>query len=82
MLVVIVKERLQAMIEDEIKCWGNVSGGPNLDAFDFNPRETDPKLLEELGYYADKQAWIAGVRIKFLKDYLAEVQALPQFNGK
>lgn len=82
MLVVISKERLQVLLQDEIKCWENVSGGPNINAFTFDPKETDPKLLEELGYYENREAWIAGARIKELRAYIEELQQLPQFTGK
>lgn len=82
MLVVLSREQLQSFLEDEIKCWENVSGGPNLDAFDFDPREVDPKLLMDLGYYDNREAWIAGARIKKLREYIAELQQLPPFTGK
>jgi hypothetical protein len=60
MLIVISKEQLAVILEEEIKCWESVSGGPNLNAFSFDPKETDPKVLKELGYYTNRESWIAG----------------------
>lgn len=82
MLVVISKEQYVALLQDEIKSWECVGGGPNLDAFDFDPRETDPRLLMDLGYYDNREAWIAGVRIKELRRCIDELNALPQFTGR
>jgi hypothetical protein len=82
MLVVFSKEKLQALLEEEIKCWESVSGGPNLNAFSFDPKTTDPQQLKELGYYEDREAWIAGARIKDLRAFIAELDELPQFTGR
>jgi hypothetical protein len=78
MLIAIVKEDLINVIKQEIQCWESISGGPNYDAFPFNPRKVDPKELTRLGYYKNKDAWIAGVRIKQLKEYLAEIESTDQ----
>ncbi len=82
MLIVISKEQLAVILEEEIKCWESVSGGPNLNAFSFDPKETDPKVLKELGYYNDRESWIAGARIKRLREYIEELNKLPQYTGK
>ena len=82
MLIVISKEQLAVLLEEEIKCWESVSGGPNLNAFSFDPKTTDPQLLKQLGYYEDREAWIAGARIKALREYLIELNNTPQFTGK
>ena len=82
MLIVISKEQLAVVLEEEIKCWESVSGGPNLNAFSFDPKTTDPQLLKQLGYYEDREAWIAGARIKVLREYLTELNNTPQFTGK
>ena len=82
MLVVISKEVLMVLLEQEINCWEEVSGGPNVHAFSFNPKTTDPKLLKELGYYDNREAWLAGARIKELRSYLDDLNQLPQFTGK
>lgn len=82
MLVLISKEKLQAFLQEDIKCWEHVGGGPNINAFDFNPVEVDPKVLEELGYFDNRDSWIAGARIKCIREYLDELSALPQFTGK
>lgn len=82
MLIVISKEKLQAFLEEEINCWESVSGGPNLNAFSFDPKTTDPQQLKDLGYYDNREAWIAGARIKDLRAYITELQNTPQFKGK
>ena len=82
MLVVTSKDGLIILLEEEIKCWESVSGGPNLNAFSFDPKETDPKVLKELGYYNDRESWIAGARIKRLREYIEELNRLPQYTGK
>lgn len=82
MLVLISKEKLQALLQEDIKCWESVGGGPNINAFDFNPKEIDPKILDELGYYDNRESWIAGARIKIIREYLDELAAMPQFTGK
>lgn len=82
MLVVYSKEKLQALLEEEIKCWESVSGGPNLNAFSFDPKSTDPQVLKELGYYDNRESWIAGARIKELRAFIAELDELPQYNGR
>lgn len=82
MLVVFSKEKIQALLEEEIKCWESVGGGPNLNAFSFDPKSTDPNLLKELGYYDNREAWIAGARIKELRAAIEELEALPMYKGK
>jgi hypothetical protein len=82
MLVLVSKEILQILLEEEIKCWESLGGGPNVNAFTFDPKKTDPKLLRELGYYEDREAWIAGARIKELRAYIDELEQLPQYTGK
>lgn len=82
MLVVYSKEKLQALLEEEIKCWESVSGGPNLNAFSFDPKTTNPQTLKELGYYDNRESWIAGARIKELRAFINELEELPQYNGR
>ena len=83
MLIVISKEKLQAFLEEEIKCWESVCEGyPNPYAFSFDPKTTDPEELLKLGYYDDREGWIAGARIKDLRAYLTELHNTPQFKGK
>ncbi len=79
MLVLFSKERLQLLLQEEIKCWESVSGGPNINAFSFDPKTTDPQVLKELGYYSDREAWIAGVRIKEIQKFLVELENLPHY---
>jgi len=73
MNVTLAKRSLQTLIEEEINAWYQIAGGPNPDAFDFNPRTTSPEQLRELGYYDNKDAWIAGVRVQALQRFLADL---------
>lgn len=82
MLVVISRDQLVHFLEEEIKCWENVGGGPNINAFNFDPETTDPKVLKELGYYDNRESWIAGARIKQIREYIHELEQIPQFTGK
>lgn len=82
MLVLVSKEDIQVLLEQEIKCWESVGGGPNHNAFSFDPKETDPQLLKELGYYENRESWIAGARIKELRAYLNELSEQPPYTGR
>jgi hypothetical protein len=79
MLVLFSKEKLQQFLQEEIKCWESVGGGPNLNAFSFDPKNTDPAVLRELGYYDNRDSWIAGARIKQLVELINELESLPQY---
>ena len=79
MIILTSKEKLQAFLEEEIKCWESVGGGPNLNAFSFDPKNTDPAVLRELGYYDNRDSWIAGARIKQLVELINELESLPQY---
>lgn len=78
MLIYYKKEQLVELIKTEIKAWEKVGGGPNLSAFAFDPKTTDPKQLEELGYFQNRDSWVAGVRIKELTELLSEVEQIPE----
>lgn len=70
-MVVIVKyEELLELIESSIDAWMEVGGGPNMDAYDFDPNLVNLADLESKGYYTNRDAWIAGVQIKKLQSYL------------
>ena len=79
MLVLFSKEKLQHFLQEEIKCWESIGGGPNINAFSFDPKTTDPALLRELGYYDNRESWIAGARIKELLELIKELEHLPQY---
>ena len=53
-----------------------MGGGQNLRAFEFDPKTVDTEMLHQLGYYTNRESWIAGVRIKRLNEYLTEIQSL------
>ncbi len=74
MLVRVSKEGLIGFLLDEIKAWERVGGGPNLDAFEFNPKDVDKAELERLGFYDNREAWLAGIRIKKLIEYIHEIK--------
>lgn len=75
MIISVSKEELTGLILKEIKAWESVGGGPNHQAFDFDPKDVDATVLDNLGYYNNREAWIAGVRIKHLNTYLMKIQA-------
>ena len=77
-IILITKEDLVKLLEDEIEAWDNIGGGPNLNAFSFEPEKVDMAHIRDLGYYANRDSWIAGVRIKRVKEYLETIkEALP-----
>mgnify|MGYP003657665530 CR=1 FL=1 len=77
-IILITKEDLVKLLEEEIDAWDNIGGGPNLNAFAFEPENIDPAHLRDLGYYKNRDSWIAGVRIKKVKEYLETIkEALP-----
>lgn len=82
MLIVLSKDRLQAFLYEEIKCWETVGGGPNLDAFSFDPKTTDPEELKKRGYYENRESWLSGARIKDITDFIAYLDTMPQYKGK
>ena len=82
MLVIISRDRLERLLQQQIKHWEGVGDGPNLNAFSFNPKETDPEKLKELGYYDNKESWNSGVYIKALVEYLKELSELSEYTGK
>ena len=73
MIISVSKEELTSLLLKEIKAWESVGGGPNLQAFEFDPKTVDTELLEQLGYYKNRESWIAGIRISCLMDYLREI---------
>tara|TARA_S200002703_G_scaffold24888_2_gene21577 strand:- start:901 stop:1140 length:240 start_codon:yes stop_codon:yes gene_type:complete len=79
MLVRVSKEGLIGFLLDEIKAWERVGGGPNLDAFEFNPKDVDKAELERLGFYDNREAWLAGIRIKKLIEYIHEIKEREAF---
>jgi hypothetical protein len=78
MVIYCSKDKLTKFIKAEIKAWEKIGGGPNLDAFEFDPRNTDPKLLDKLGYFDNIDSWIAGARLKALTELLQEIEDSPQ----
>lgn len=77
-IILITKEDLVKLLEEELEAWESIGGGPNLSAFSFEPENIDPAHLRDLGYYTNRDSWIAGVRTKRVKEYLEGIKdALP-----
>ena len=74
MIIYYSQDELIQFIRAEIKAWESIGGGPNLNAFEYSPKETDPKILHELGYYDNIDSWVAGARLKALNELLIRVQ--------
>jgi len=68
------KEGLIGFLLDEVKAWEKVGGGPNLNAFEFDPENVDKAELESLGFYDNREAWVAGIRIKKIWEYIEEIK--------
>jgi hypothetical protein len=77
MLIATNKEDLIALLEDQIKMWEEIGGGANYDAYEFNPRKVDQHQLVDLGFYENRDSWIAGVQIKKLTNYLNAIKDTP-----
>jgi hypothetical protein len=82
MIITVSREQLVKFLKEEIRAWESVGGGPNVMAFEFNPETVDIKLITQLGYYDNREAWIAGVRIKALQQKIQEIQDTPDFAAR
>ena len=74
MLIRVSKEALIGFLLEEVKAWEKVGGGPNLNAFEFNPDTIDKAELEQLGFYDNRESWLAGIRIKKIYEYINEIK--------
>jgi len=70
MVIIVRKEELLELLEQNLQAWENVAGGPNLHAYEFDPNIVDTSVLDDLGYFSNRDAWIAGVQIKKIKAYI------------
>jgi len=77
MIIEISKESLAAMLGAQVQAWRSVGGGANPDAYQFDPATTDPEELKRLGFYDNRDAWVAGVQIKVLEEYIEQLDNLP-----
>lgn len=77
MLIIVKYEELKDLLTSDLEAWMQVSGGPNLDAFEFDPQIVDKSVLDAKGYYTDRDAWLAGVQIKKVQKYLQEQLSNP-----
>jgi hypothetical protein len=74
LLIAVNKEELEAFIESQISCWEEIGGGANYEAYEFNPKKVDKQQLVDLGFYENRDSWIAGAQIKKLQEYLIEIK--------
>ena len=74
MLIRVSKEGLIGFLLEEVKAWERVGGGPNLNAFEFDSQSVDKAQLERLGFYDNREAWVAGIRIKKIWEYIEEIK--------
>lgn len=70
MVILVRYEDLKELLEADLEAWMNVGGGPNFNAFEFDPNLADMSQLDALGYYSNRDAWIAGVQVKKIQAYL------------
>jgi len=70
MIVLVKQEELLSLLQEDLKAWMEVAGGPNLEAFEFDPNLADLQVLHSMGYYDNRDAWIAGVQVKKLRAYI------------
>lgn len=70
MVIIVQYEEIKKLLEDNMDAWMQVGGGPNMDAFEFDPNIVDLSVLDAKGYYTNRDSWIAGVQIKKIQEYL------------
>jgi hypothetical protein len=75
MLIRVSKEELLSLLREEVLAWGGIGGGQNPHAFEFNPNTVDTSELSKLGYYENRDSWIAGVRTIKLIQYIEEIES-------
>ena len=76
MIILVDRNELFELLEAEMFAWENVSSGPDLDAYEIDPKDEKitVKHLKEIGYYTNKDTWIAGIRYKKIKEYYEKLQ--------
>ncbi len=75
MLIRVSKEELLDLLYEEVLAWGGIGGGQNPHAYEFDTNTVDTSRLSELGYYENRDAWIAGVRTAKLIQYIEEIKS-------
>ena len=78
MLIVLEKDKLLELLMDDIRCWHEVGGGPNMKAFKFDPKTIDPKVLQDTNYHQNRDSWIAGGQVQSLLEMMDEINNAPQ----
>jgi hypothetical protein len=77
MLIYCSKEQLTKFIQEEIRVWKELHPIQNLNAYEFDPAETDPKVLEQVGYFNNPEGWVAAIRVAKLYKLLEEIENSP-----
>lgn len=72
MVILIKKEELEELLQSNVDAWLHIGGGANMDAFEFDPNIVDKDALDSLGYYSNRDSWIAGVQVKKILAYMDE----------
>jgi hypothetical protein len=69
-LIIIDKDVLEKFLIEESSHWMEIGGGPNMDAYEFDPKAVDKEQLIKDGYYSNYDSWIAGTRIKKIEEFI------------
>jgi hypothetical protein len=69
-LIIIDRGELEKLLVEEASSWMEIGGGPNMNAYEFDPKTVDKKQLEIDGFYSNYDAWIAGTRVKRLEAFI------------
>lgn len=78
MVILVKKEELLDLLKGDIEAWAQVGGGPNYNAYEFDPNLADLEALDNMGYYSNRDSWIAGVQIKKLENYIHLIDNAPK----
>lgn len=71
-LIIIDKDIIEKFLIEEASSWMEIGGGPNLDAYEFDPKTVNREKLEKDGFYDNYDAWIAGTRVKKIENFIFE----------
>jgi hypothetical protein len=76
MIILVDRNELLELLEAEMYAWENVSSGPDMNAYEIDPQDgkVTVKHLKEIGYYTNKDTWIAGIRYKKIREYYEKLQ--------
>lgn len=69
-LIIIDKDLLEKFLIEEASSWMEIGGGPNMDAYEFDPKTVSKEQLKKDGFYDNYDAWIAGTRVKKIEEFI------------